>query len=184
MEEILWTKNTDKGTSAGPEGLNVQDFLEIENETLRSAYSQVLEIGISTTLWQAGRTVLIPKTENSGPSDFRPITVSSVVNRGLHKMMARRIQDLVPIGEMQRGFKNEDAVAANLLILQQLIKEVKTTPCPLYLAFIDFKKAFESVSHGAITTAAQTVGLDKPSVDYLASVYGALTVNIMGEWVT
>ena len=85
---------------------------------------------------------------------------------------------------MQRGFKNEDAVAANLLILQQLIKEVKTTPRPLYLDFIDFKKAFDSVSHGAITTAAQTVGLDKPSVDYLASVYGALTVNIMGEWVT
>ena len=81
---------------------------------------------------------------------------------------------------MQRGFKDEDGVAASLIIIKQLINAAKTTNQPQYVAFIDFRNVFDSVFHRAILRSAGTAGLDRRSVKYLRAVYTVLSTEVLG----
>lgn len=65
-----------------------------------------------------------------------------------------------------------EGVTANIMLLQTLISEVKAGPSLLYLAFIDFKKAFNSISHPALLNAVKGARLSTDSVEYLAYVLG------------
>ena len=65
--------------------------------------------------------------------------------------------------------------------MKSLIKAAKRTPSSVYMAFIDFKKAFDSVYHGAILESAALAGLNERSTGYLSSVYNSLTTDVMGE---
>ena len=98
--------------------------------------------------WTKGYTALIPKVDNPRtPSDFRPITITSVLMRGLHKILAKRISRNIPIDVRQKGFKEEEGAGANILILKDLIRQAKEQPQTTYFCFIDFSKAFDSISH-------------------------------------
>ena len=45
------------------------------------------------------------------------------------------------------------------------------TPKPLYICFIDVKKAFDSVSHQSLLLACKRMGLPEPLVNYIQSLY-------------
>ena len=186
LEEIAWLKKTvTPGSASGPDGLSSKDFKQISDADLQELYNLKLTWGQSTIDWQEARTVLIPKTDNpESPAEFRPITISSVLTRGLHKILARRLTAIAPIDQLQRGFKAEDGVAGNLLTLKTILKAAKTGPSSAYIAFIDFRKAFDSVYHGAVLESAAQAGLDEGSVRYLASVYSSLRTRVMGEETT
>ena len=181
-EEITWLKKTiDRSSAPGPDGLTSAQFLELLNDRLQTAYTLVLQSGESSEVWQFARTTLIPKTSNpENPADFQPITMMSVLTRGLHKILARRMFRRVSTDEWQRGFKAEDGVAANLCILKHITNNAKSEVKPLYVAFIDFKKAFDSVYQGAILKSAGAAGLDHATVQYLKSVYNNLSTAVMG----
>ena len=131
-----------------------------------------------------GRTTLIPKKDNPlDPADFRPITVGSVLTRGLHKILARRLEGRVPVSVRQKGFKPEEGVSINIAILGEMGTQEKRSPSSLYLAFVDFKKAFDSVSHPALLDALGWAGVGPGTREYLASYYGSASTEIEGRGV-
>ena len=173
------------GSASGPDGLSTRDFKRIPDSDLQDLYNAKLAWGRSSLDWQEARTILLPKTDNpESPSEFWPITITSVLTRGLHKLLAKRLNAIAPIDQLQRGFKAEDSMAGNLLTLKNILKAAKTRPSSAYIAFIDFRKAFDSVFHGAVLESAAQAGLDEEPVRYLASVYSSLRTRVMGEETT
>ena len=55
-------------------------------------------------------------------------------------------------------------MAGNLSIIKDLIRTAKVEKQPLYVAFVDFRKAFDSVYHGAILKSVGAASLDEASV--------------------
>ena len=143
LEEIRWLKKTvTPGSASGPDGLSSKDFKRISDADLQELYNLKRAWGQSTIDWQEARTILIPKTDNPEfPAEFRPITISSVLTRGLHKILAKRLTAIAPIDQLQRGFKAEDGVAGNLLTLKTILKAAKTRPSSAYIAFIGLQKS-------------------------------------------
>ena len=97
-----------------------------------------------------GVTSLIPKiVGTTNPAAHRPITVSSWLLRLLHTILAQRLESLCPLLVPQKAFKRGDGLLENIQILKALIeKSMKCkNPRPLAVAFLDVKKAFNSVSH-------------------------------------
>ena len=183
LAEIEWLKGTISiSTSSGPDAIKAEEIKNANSEDLRRIYNSLLRIKDIHVSWAKGFTVLIPKIDNPRtPSDFRPITIMSVLTRGLHKILAKRISRNMPIDIRQKGFKEEEGVGANIMILKDIIKQAKEQPQTTYLCFIDFSKAFASISHWALLDGLAVAGLDHDSITYIKNYYLKAATNIMGE---
>ena len=130
LEEVRWIKKSvTPGSASGPDGLSTRDFKRIPDSDLQELYDAKLAWGRSSIDWQEARTILLPKMDNpESPLEFRPITITSVLTRGLHKLLAKRLNAIAPNDQLQRGFKAEDGVAGNLLTLKNILKAAKNGP--------------------------------------------------------
>ncbi|XP_068213360.1 uncharacterized protein [Palaemon carinicauda] len=182
IQDVEWCKKrTSPKTSPGPDGIRAADFKAAANDRVAELYNLILQHKFCTKEWAKGRTTLLPKKDvPQEAGDFRPITVTSVVTHGLHKILSKRLAERLPSSVRQKGFKAEEGVSSNLLLLKTLIKEAKTESRTLYLAFIDFKKAFDSVSHPALLDTARATGLDENSTQYLKTFYSSISTEVAG----
>ena len=63
------------------------------------------------------------------------------------------------------------------------IQRAKKRLRPLYVAFIDVRKAFDSVSHQTMLLAAKRMGMPGPLLEYLAEFYkGAGTAECLAGY--
>ncbi len=122
--------------------------------------------------WMKGRTVLLPKVDIPETlSDYRPLTITPILTRTLHRAMAKRLATEAPPPPEQRGFKKEEGCAANLMLLVHAIHQSKTGPSSLYMAFLELRKAFDSVGHPAIKAACRWWGTGDHFASYVANIY-------------
>lgn len=56
------------------------------------------------------------------PSEYRPITVSSLLVRAFHKVLANRIVKYVPLNKWQRAFQALDGCAESTLLLDFMLR--------------------------------------------------------------
>ena len=102
-----------------------------------------------------GRTVLVMKDPQQGsiPSNYRPITCLSTTWKLLSGIIADKIQDHMDgymhqaqkgIGGGSRGSKHQ------LLIDQAVAKDSRSRRTNLAMAWIDYKKAYDSIPHSWI----------------------------------
>ena len=82
----------------------------------------------------------------------------------LHKLLCSR-------RETQKAFRKIDGTAANLAISDTMLRDARSRLKPLQVAFIDLRKAFDSVSHDTIVRAAIRLGVPAPLVGYLRVYY-------------
>lgn len=166
-------KYSNHGTAPGWDGITITDLCK-PNMTLKIGWllNSALMLRDIPGNWKRGRTVLIPKCTNpTQPNHFRPITMTPVITRLLHKVLATRLSSIVTLPTFQKGFEKEEGCASNLLILKHLIKGTKSVPHTLAVVFIDFMKAFDSVSHDSILRACQRMGLTTPFVSSIQNFY-------------
>lgn len=174
--------NTKATTSPGPDGITLQDIKLLDKDLLCWAFNAILYYGQVPPTWASGKTILLPKVpEPNLPGEFRPITITSLLLRLYNKILSRRLMDEAPLPIQQKGFAPEEGVAANILLLNEIIKEAKCDRRSVYVAFIDFKKAFDSIGHPSLLAAAKRWGLPPAFVQYLESLYQQATTNIMGN---
>lgn len=179
VEIIKALRATDGGTAPGWDGVKIKDVMnENMHERLRWMYNSVLWLGDVPVDWKRGRTVLIPKKNiPTRATDFRPITITPLILRIFHRILAQRVSNTVKLPHFQKGFKREEGCASNILLLKNLVETAKSTPSSLYVAFIDFRKAFDSVSHYSIVRACTRLGLPELFIKYITALYqGANTV--------
>lgn len=138
-----------------------------------------------------GRTVLIPKTDEPAIGDYRPIAclniqykvVTSVVARILYERYEKSAllfpREQLALRRGQRGCLNahlmDQAVQLDVTYRRQ------TRSSGLATAWIDFKKAFDSVSHEYLVYMMEKVGFPKGIRNFLKTVMAgwrtALTLN-------
>lgn len=90
------------------------------------------------------RTVLIPKKGDfSKVHNWSPITISSILTRLLHKILASRLSENIKLHHAQRGFTPCDDVITSYTILDTIIREHRweTTLCVVHRSFQSFQQA-------------------------------------------
>ena len=93
------------------------------------------------------------------PSEFRPICVSSVFLRAIHKVIANRLQPLVELSEFQLAFQRRDGLFEATSTLHTLLRNKIQYVKPLSPACLDLSRAFDTVSISSILRAAFKSGL-------------------------
>ena len=117
-----------------------------------------------------GKTVLLPKRAEAGdPAKYRPITMSDIVVRCFHRILAQRMEIQLPFSTRQKAFGA--VMADSVWFIQVVIKHHQDNLRPLTVAFVDVKKAFDSVSHQSILVAAARLGVPPPFLGYICKLY-------------
>lgn len=167
------------GTAPGPDGVSVRLTKKIPFEVLVRIFNIVLWCGKAPVRLLESITTLIPKKSKANtPADFRPISVSSVLIRVLHKILASRLSRHVYLDQRQRAFRPTDGCMDNVFLLDLLLRSHHKQHKPLFLASLDIAKAFDSVSHKAIRETLEIMGVPSPMTEYIMDVYDNSTTSL------
>jgi hypothetical protein len=106
---------------------------------------------------------LIPKNADPGPTDYRPITLLSCLAKLLEMLIQHRVNMREKTvqedaghqytSDNQTGFKNKRGTFELVLRLLTANNRCRVKKKPLWMAFFDVKKAFDSVPHVLIMHA-------------------------------
>ncbi|KAK8745150.1 hypothetical protein OTU49_000478 [Cherax quadricarinatus] len=166
----------------GPDGWMLKDFKMFPEQFWVDLFNIWLYIGYLPKVFRKARTVLLPKVDRPDqPGQYRPITISSIIVRVLHKILAARCVNWVPLHVAQRAFLPTDGLAQNVMLWDAIISESKTKIKPLYTIFLDVKKAYDSVNHPSVRKALQLHNVPPLVINYIMSTYVGATTEVMGR---
>ena len=81
--------------------------------------------------------------------DWRPISLLNIDYKIAARVLSKRLQRVVSsiISTDQRGFIKKRSASENIRLVQDVIDYLKTSNSSGIICFLDFKKAFDNVSH-------------------------------------
>uniref|UniRef100_A0A914XFR3 Reverse transcriptase domain-containing protein n=1 Tax=Plectus sambesii TaxID=2011161 RepID=A0A914XFR3_9BILA len=101
--------------------------------------------------------------------NYRPISLLSIISKLLTKVINNRIKHILDESQPPKlaGFRRHFSTIDHLHSLNKLIEKTHKYQRPLYMLFIDFEKAFDSVEANAIWSAIQEQGVHAKLINLL-----------------
>ncbi|KAG7587002.1 Reverse transcriptase domain [Arabidopsis thaliana x Arabidopsis arenosa] len=142
-----------RNKTAGPDGFSAGFFRacwHIVGPEFVDAVLEFFRTGSILKQWNATTIILIPKIPNaSSTSDFRPISLCNTVYKVISKLLAGRLQALLPhvISKAQSAFLKGRLLAENVLLASEIVEGYgRKNIGPRGMLKVDLRKAFDSVS--------------------------------------
>lgn len=170
-------RNLKTGKSPGPD--------KVTNEMIKAGKDQLIkpltklfnlilyrkEIPKSWTLSEI--VLLYKKGDPKMISNYRPISLISCIYKVFASTLLRRITK--PIDENQpieqAGFMRKYSTIDHIHTLKIIMEKYTEYDLPLYIAFIDYSKAFDSISHSSIWKALTEQGIEYEYIDLIKARY-------------
>ena len=107
------------------------------------------------------------------PGNYRPISLLSIINKLLEKLMYSRLMSFINkhkiLYKYQFGFrKNHSTTLALIEITDNILKDLEEGKCSAGI-FIDFQKAFDTVDHGILLSKLEHYGIRGPVLQWVKS---------------
>ena len=154
-EVLSALRDLDIKKSAGPDGISalfLRQTAEIIAEPLTLIYNHSLNTGTVPLAWKRSNVTPVYKggdTEN--PGNFRPISVVPVVAKVLEKMVAHQLGLFLEshhlLNDLQGAYRHGRSAEHILLYAVDTITQALDNGDSVCAAFLDLKKAFDSLDH-------------------------------------
>ena len=103
--------------------------------------------------WKKGLLVKLPKHGDlSQCGKWRGITLLSIPSKVLTKIILERMKDALDqtLRDEQAGFRKERSCTDQIATLRVIVEQTIEWQTPLYICFVDFEKAFDSIDRQTI----------------------------------
>ena len=117
-------------------------------EMLHKLFKKIWEEEQIPLEWKEGHLIKLPKKGYlSSCSNYRGITLLSIPSKVFNQVLLNRMRDAIHthLRDQQAGFRKDrsctDQIATLLIVVEQSLE----WNSPLYIIFIDYEKAFDSV---------------------------------------
>jgi hypothetical protein len=147
---------------------------------LTKLFNSIFSKGIYPSEWSKAIVVPIHKKGSLHDVDnYRGISLLSIISKCYTKVLNKRLTTWLDsnhiISECQAGFRKcystvDQIFNLNALIQRTLAKKGRK----LYVAFVDFKKAFDSVRHGKLFECLIKTGVKGKFLEALKAMYSSL----------
>ena len=144
------------------------------------------EVEIPSDWRNASMITIFKKGDRSDCGNYRGISLLSIAGKVLARVILNRLilhleNGLLP--ETQCGFRSERSTVDMIFALRQVQEKCVEQNMPLYAVFIDFTKAFDTVSRSGLWIILEKSGCPKRFTDLIKQFHEGMTaqVNISGN---
>lgn len=173
-------KSLKGGRAAGPDQLKPEFFKVFTQsrkclEALTESLNKILESGEIPDNWTESSTIMIPKVRHPEAKNLRPISLTNLSYKIFMKIMRERIDTHLKTNreekEEQAGFTSGRRIEDNLYLLQHCIRQTYERKKQLYVAALDFKKAFDFVSREKLIQVMMEYKIDSKIIQCIKEIY-------------
>ncbi|XP_073671663.1 uncharacterized protein [Paramisgurnus dabryanus] len=177
-EEIVAAiKKLKNNKAPGLDNLNAELFKtdpETAAEILEPLFRTIWRKACVPEEWTKGVIIKIPKKGNlSDCNNWRGITLLSIPSKILAKVIISRLSSAVDstLRKEQAGFRKGRSCTEQIFALRNIIEQSAELQRQLYVNFIDFEKAFDSVHRDSLWHILRAYGIPKHLVKLIKSFY-------------
>ena len=160
LEEYEKILNTfQNGKSPGGDGYTAEfykQFFSLLGQDLVNSLNAAFDIGEMSVSQRKGVITLLPKEDANllFLSNWRPITLLNVDYKIASKVIAKRIERVLPslIHPDQTGFMKGRYIGQNIRLINDIIQQTELQKIPGILLLLDFQKAFDTLEWPFIQT--------------------------------
>lgn len=134
--------------------------------------------------WKKGIIVKIPKKGDATLcSNWRGITLLSVPSKVLARIILNRIQQSIEkkLRKEQAGFRSARSCVDLINTLRILLEQSKEFQTTLYLTFVDFEKAFDTVKHQVLWHVLQEYGIPGKIISIIKDMYDGYECHVLHQ---
>ena len=161
MEELEYSiKRAKLGKAPGEDGIPVEYFKALPNnwkEYILSLFNKALSSGSTPASWSRVIISMLYKNkrDKDDPNNYRPIALVNVLVKLFTLIICRRLsswaEDNSLLPEFQSGFRTGRRCMDNIFVLNALIQRfLSEVKGKIFALFVDFRRAFPSVSHALL----------------------------------
>ena len=145
--------------------------------TITKLFNIILETGLITQKWCIG--ILTPIFKNKGsaenPENYRGISILSCFSKLFTLLINERLtlylDDLGIIGENQAGFRSNYSTLDHIFSLKSIIDFYLNKRKKLFCAFVDYKKAFDTVNRNKLWLKVLSTGINGRIFTVIKNLY-------------
>lgn len=177
-----------KGKAPGIDGIRnemLKDGISILAPSLAALFNLIFKQGSFPSTWRLSTlTVLHKKGDKSLPTNYRGIAVSSNLCKLFCLVLYNRLNSftddntIIPINQI--GFRKGARTSDHILVLKTLIDKYinRASKSYLYICFIDFSKAFDTVWRNALLYKLIQIGIGGKFLKMIQSMYSSVSFAI------
>ena len=172
------------GKAAGPDDIPAEAIkadLETATQMLHSLFSKIWEREEIPAEWKEGILIKLPKKGDLRDcNNYRGIMLLSVPGKVLNRILLERMKQAVDpkLRDQQAGFRQNRSCADQIASLRIIVEQSIEWNSPLYINFIDFKKAFDSVDRDALWKLLRHYGVPQKFVTLIRCTYQGMTCKV------
>jgi hypothetical protein len=150
-------------------------------EAVQILLNKCIHEGRIPKVWNNAETIILFKKGNKQDlENYRPISLLSQLYKLLTKIVTNRLTSKMDFYQPkeQAGFRKGFSTTDHLFTMKILIEKANEYNFPLYLAFVDYKKAFDSVEKWAVIKSLKNCRVDSRYIDLISNIYENATMII------
>ncbi len=140
-------------------------------------FNLILETGIVPQDWTLG--IIVPIYKNKGsmedPDNYRGITLLSCMGKLFTAILNKRLYQFLDLnkllGEEQAGFREGYSTLDHIFVLNSLIELYLGKGRRIYAAFVDYRKAFDSIDRTSLWSKILAHGIDGKIFRIIQNMY-------------
>jgi hypothetical protein len=164
------------GTAPGEDHVTVE-MLKLASDMLIpllcKLFNECLQQNRIPTGFADSKTILMfKKGDPHLISNYRPISLLSTIYKTFSRVLTNRLESILDSAQPveQAGFRRGFSTADHIQTLNELLNKCREFHLPIYMLFIDFKMAFDSVEYNALFEALRQQGIPEQAIHLLHAI--------------
>lgn len=149
---------------------------------LYSLFGRIWEEEKTPTEWAEGHIVKLPKKGDLRKcNNYRGITLLSVPSKVFNRVILNRLQEIVDkkLRDQQAGFMKDRSCTDHIATLRIIIEQSIEWNTSLYMNFIDFEKAFDSLDRTTLWQLMEYYGIPTKIINLIKNSYDGTVCKVM-----
>ncbi|CAH2215861.1 jg23949, partial [Pararge aegeria aegeria] len=171
----------------GPDNISnelLQGCIDSVSPLLTRIFDKILNTGEIPDQWTMSHIILIHKKgAKDDIGNYRPISLMSNIYKIFSKVILQRITRQLDDNQPreQAGFRRNFSTIDHIHTVKQVIEKYREYSKPLYIAYIDYNKAFDSLKHSKIWSTLEKQGVNSAYTSILKKMYDNSKAKIQLE---